>query len=107
MNDLDLDENNDTHLGGGNDFETTEGRAHFEQQIRVHITDVWWDLIGDLDPDRLQEVLEVRARRVARDLDNLDSIEYIDINRADDVPEKLVVEITYDTGEPVTFGVEQ
>jgi hypothetical protein len=105
--DIGLDENFDLALDHRNDFPVVEGRAAFEQELRVRLYAHFSKVLAEASPDDASTLLQVEARRIARDMGELDRIASLIIEPASDLPNTLDVTIFYATGTETTFSLSE
>lgn len=107
MVDLGLNSNFSVHLDDRNDLGYVEGRAAFEQEVVVSLTDyLYADSLGDMNFENIKHAVRLQVSRVARKHDELDTIARITIERSEDDANTLAVSVVYDTGGPLTFEVD-
>lgn len=100
MTDYSIDNNFDLHFNDVNDFVTVDGRREFEQDLVVRLHFDLADLLGtDLRSTNTEKKITLLATRVAKEYDQLDSLEEVSVNRSVDQPNTLDVQITYSSGE--------
>lgn len=105
MPDIGVDGNFDVYIGPRGDLPFLTGKAAFNQRIIYLITSEFHDVIGEGDPDKIREQIRVRANQIAAQSEEIDSLHGIYVERSDEDPNTMIVEITYDTGEPLVFPV--
>jgi len=105
--DIGLDENFDVALDHRHDLPLVEGREAFEQRVAVRVTIYFHRTIGNINRDNILSLLRVEAKRIARDVDEIDSV--VDFRAEYDVEQtgQINVTILYDTGDEFTFSVTE
>jgi hypothetical protein len=81
MEDLKLNSNFSVHLDDRNDLATVSDREAFEQSVVMMLTDFMYNTLPGLyQSNTIEEKIELQVTRVAREHNNLDALEAIDIN---------------------------
>jgi hypothetical protein len=108
MVDLALDSDFSVYLNDRNELGTVDGRAEFEQSVRVMITDFMYRrVIGESDPSTIKNKIRLEVSRVARRHDRLENISNIDISQSEDDPHTYVVRIDYQSDSLTEFEVSE
>ena len=105
--DIGLNDNFDIELDQRNDVPLVTGASAFEQKLRIRLTDYFLDLIGRADTQNAPSLLEIEARRVAKELDELNGISSIIIKQSEVSPNTLEVTIFYSTGTETVFPISE
>lgn len=103
--DLALDRNFDVFIGPRGDLATVSGRDAFEQEVIVRITEKYTDLIGSIDRENIPSLVNVEAKRVADEMDRLESVAAFRSSFSETDTNTLEVRIIYDTGDEFAFEV--
>lgn len=103
--DIGLDENFDLTFDGRNDISLVEGRAEFEQRLRLSITSFFNRVIGETNRDTALQLLEVQAKRVATQYNEIEQIVQIRVEYDDKRPNTINLAVIYDTGDEFTFPI--
>ncbi len=108
MVDLALDSDFSVFLNDKNGLSTVDGRSEFEQSVRVMVTDFMYrSVIGDSDPEEIENKIRLQVSRVARRHDRLSSISNIDVSPSDDDPHTYNVRINYNSDSISEFEVSE
>ena len=100
MVDYSVDEDFDLHFNDVQDFATVSGREEFEQDLIIFLNDELQDLLGTYKSvSTIEEKITLRAVRIAKQFDIVDSIKEINVSRPLDGTNDLEVQITYNSGE--------
>lgn len=106
MADISLGSDLSVHLDDRNDLGYVEGRAAFEQEVVVSLTDyLYAEALGEMDMQTIQQAVRLQVSRVARKHDELASIGNIVVERSEDNPNTLLVSVIYQTDGELTFEV--
>ena len=105
--DIGLNDNFDIELDQRNDVPLVTGASAFEQKLRIRLTDYFLDLIGRADTQNAPSLLEIEARRVAKELDELNDISSLIIKQSEASPNTLEVTIFYSTGTETVFPISE
>lgn len=97
--DLALDENFDVYINSEGDLASVSGRDKFEQEVIVWLTRRASEIIGEVDDDNIVDLLETYAKRVAVEMDRIDSVYAFGASRSDEDINTYEVEIIYDSGD--------
>lgn len=103
--DIAHDELFDTYLNQQDDLPIVEGRAAFEQEVVDRLTDYLQQVIGSIDRDGAIRLIELQARRVAEDTDEIDELVLFDAAYNTDQPNTVDLRLIYETGDDVTFSL--
>ncbi|AGC34298.1 T4 gp25-like baseplate wedge protein [Haloarcula virus HCTV-15] len=103
--DLALNSDFSVFLDDRNDLAVVEGREAFEQSVVITLTDFMQDVLSNYNPDTIKSKLRLQVTRVAREHDQIQSIDYINIYRKQDAGDTYVVEVVYLTDE-AAFSTE-
>lgn len=95
----------DTYLNQQDDLPIVEGRAAFEQEVVDRLTDYLQQVIGSIDRDGAIRLIELQARRVAEDTDEIDELVLFDAAYNADRPNTVDLRLIYETGDDVTFSL--
>lgn len=101
--DLAVNEDFDIYTDARGDLATADGRSHFEQEVMLRVSRRYLDIVGDVDRGTVADLLEVEARRVADEMEELDDVADILVRYPDDEVNTVKVTIIYDTGDELTF----
>lgn len=104
--DLALDEDGDIYLNHRGDLATVDGQEGLEQAVLINLLVRYNQIIEDHSRDTVLTIIELEAERVVDELDDINSVAGIGASFDDENPEKLLVEIVYDTGSATTLEVE-
>lgn len=108
MVDLSLDSNFSVFLNDRNEIGTVDGRAEFEQSVRVMITEfMHTSLIGESDPAKIKNKIRLQVSRVARRHGRLTDISEISITQPTDQPHTYHVRINYQSDSLTEFRVSE
>lgn len=107
--DLKLDENFDVYVDHRGDLATVSGREAFEQRLILRLTERLGDLIGrsSVEDGTVVQLAENHIGRVAQQSDRIDNVAAYNAEFSDERPGVLEVEVIFDSGEPLTFDIEQ
>lgn len=101
--DIGLNNKFNIELDDRNDLPTLSERQEFEQRLALAVNGRYQDAIGQSTEKTILELIEVEAKRVARDFDVIDRVAYINVEPDNEQPNTINLTLTYETGE--TFGV--
>lgn len=104
--DLAVNESFEVFTDARGDLATVDGRGAFEQEVMLRVSSRYLDIIGDHDRGTISDLLEVEARRVAAEMDEIDDVSDIRVVFPDDKINTVEVTIIYDTSEEFTFTEE-
>lgn len=102
--DLLLNEDFDVTLDDRNDLAVTDGRRELEQMIAMAVTAYFHREIGSISRVNAANNIEVEARRVA---DQYDDIEQVQSINAETMGDHIDVTIQYELREDITFSIEE
>lgn len=105
--DIGLNEHFDFELDDRNDAPTVEGRVEFEQKLRLRVTDYFHEIIGNAEGQNALKLVQVAARRVARDEQGIETVSAINAEYAEDAPNTIEVTVVYDTNDDFTFSLSE
>jgi hypothetical protein len=105
--DLGFNENFDIELDDRQDIPLITGRRLFEQRVALRTAAYFHTEIGSVDHDNVLSLLEMRARRVARDMDEIEFMPQFRAEFDDDQPGLIHVTIIYHTGDEYTFDISE
>lgn len=106
MADLEVDDTLDVFIDKTGDLAYAEGRNAFEQKISIALIDYYHNnSIGENDPDTALESIRVGARRAVQEVGDIEEVSEIHAEFSDTEPNKMLVDIIFDTGEPLTFDI--
>lgn len=106
MSDLFLDSNFSVHLNDRNDLGYVEGRDAFEQEVVVSLTDyLYAEALGEMDLKTIKQAVRLQVSRVARKHDELSSVAHIEVERSEETPNAILVEVIYHTDGELSFEV--
>lgn len=105
VEDLAVDKNFEVFISHRGDLGTVSGRDAFEQEIRIRLTEKYQELISGLDKDNTLDVLEVEAKRVAADMEQLDSVAAFQAEFSSEDANTVIVDIVYDTANDFSIEV--
>lgn len=103
--DLGIDKNFDVFIDDRNDLGLVDGRREVEQSIALQVSLYYYNQIGSSDLPNVEERLELRARRVARENRRIDSLEDIIVEPREEQPNVFEVTIVYNQDEDFSFEV--
>lgn len=106
MFDLALNEDFEVYIDHRGDLASVDGRRGFEQAVLLHLTERFSGLINSFTEENLLELASVEARRVANDMDMLNQVASFDARFSRDDPERLLVDIVYESGDISELEVE-
>lgn len=106
--DLAVDENFEVFINNKGDLAGVRGRAAFEQEVVIRLTDRMRDIIGEpaVDEETVTKLAETYARRVATAMDQLENVSTFRAEFSDEEVDTLEVTIVYNTGEMLEFDIE-
>lgn len=104
--DLEVNQNFEVFMGHRGDLGTVSGRAAFEQEVALRLQDRYHDVIGELEPEAIREVLKNQAQRVAQEMDKIENIANFRAQESTDVPNTFEVTIIMNTGDVLNFEVD-
>lgn len=105
--DIALNTRFDTFLNDRGDLAIVDGRAAFEQELTIRIKERFDEQIGELDKETAKDLILLSAKRVAQDMDRLDRIAQFEAEFLSTQPNTVEITIFYDTGEVLTFEVDE
>lgn len=105
--DILLNENFDFELDHRNDMGTVEGRQAFEQALAIRLSLVFEEVVGAVNWDSVPDLLRVRAKRIAQEMNQLSSVAAFDIERHPTLPNKATVTVIYTTTEEATITLSE
>jgi hypothetical protein len=105
--DILLNENFDFELDHRNDMGMIEGRRAFEQALSIRLSLVFEEVVGVVNWDSVPDLLRVRARRIAEEMNELSSVAAFKIERDPDTPNTAKVTVLYTTTEETTFTLSE
>lgn len=103
MADIQVDDDLDVFIDSTGDLAYAEEEDAFEQQISIALTNFYFQIIGEDDPDTIIEAIKVGARRAVDQVADIDNLAFIDAEFKDDEPNTVEVFIFFDTGEVLDF----
>lgn len=106
--DLRVDESFNVFINHRGDLAGVKGRAAFEQELIIRLTERMRGLIGqpDVGEDSLRELARSYAERVASEMDVLDSVASFAAEFSDEEFSTMDIELVYDTGEVLEFSIQ-
>jgi len=108
MVDLALDRDFSVFLNDRNEVGTVDGRAEFEQSVRVMVTHfMHTSVIGESNPANVKNKIRLQISRVAREHNRLDGISDIVIEQSDEDPHTYEVAINYYSDSVSEFEVTE
>ncbi|UBF22612.1 T4 gp25-like baseplate wedge protein [Halorubrum tailed virus 25] len=105
--DIGLNKNFDLELGGRNDVFLVRGREEFEQRLRLSVVSFFQRIIGNTNRETVLQLIEVQAKRVAQEYDEIEQVAQIQVEYDDERPNTINLTFIYDTGEEFTFPVSE
>lgn len=106
IEDLLTDKNFDLVVRHG-DFVGAKGRDAFEQKLRARVSENVIPVLGEMDKQNAIRRTELELERVAKQMDELESLAAYSAAFSEDKKGVLEVELVYDTGERLTFEVSE
>lgn len=106
VEDLAINRDGEVYLDARGDLATVTGTAAFEQELMLRVSGRYLDIAGTVDRGTIRDLLEVEARRVADEMDQLDRVVDIRIVYPNDAINTVEVTVIYDTGDEFTFREE-
>lgn len=107
MKDLALNSDFSVTLDDRNDLRTVEGRDAFEQSVAIYLQEFLYSASPDfLQRETAEEKLRLEVTRVARDHNELDSIEAIEVERDGVRDGAFLVTVTYTSQQQFDLEVE-
>lgn len=108
MVDLALDSDFSVDLNDRNELATVDGRAEFEQSVRVMLTSFMYSsVIGETDTKTIKQKLRLQTSRVARRHSQISYIDSIEIAQAENDPHTYEVRIDYKSDSILQFEVSE
>jgi flavin-binding protein dodecin len=105
MVDYSINGQKDLHFTEYDKFVTVDGREEFQQNVVIALQAAQADLIGQTSDDTITEKIQLAVSRVAKAMDNLDSIRQVNVSKPGDTvlgkrqpAGKITVEIVYTSG---------
>lgn len=97
--DIKLNENFDIQLNERNDLPIVTGREKFEQRVRIVITELLQDTVGENNSNTTLKLIRLKSERLAQNFDVIDSIVDLSAEYDKDEPNIVNLRIIYDTGD--------
>lgn len=97
--DIRLNKDFDVELDERNDLPTITGREKFEQRVRIVITELLQDLVGEMKPDITLNMINTKVEEVAQEFDIINSVVNTSAKYDKDKPNVINLKIVYDTDE--------
>lgn len=104
--DIAVDSELEVFINSRGDLAAVSGRDGFEQELALRLILRLTDLIGEVDDENIPDLLLTHARRVAAQMERLDSVHTFDITESGTQQNTYEFTVVYDTGEELTFEVE-
>lgn len=99
MADLGIDETLNVYIDSSGNLAFVEGKEAFEQRLLLEITERYYDVIGSTDPPEAIERLRIKARRIADEDPNIETMPSFNVEFTGESTKELEVTIVYDTGD--------
>lgn len=107
MGDLQVNSDLDVFIDDSGDYAYATGATAFEQKMIITLIDFYNDLVGENDRDTIVEQVKIGARRAVEEVGLLERVANVSARFSDDQPNTLIVDIIFDTGEAIQFGVDE
>ena len=105
--DLLLNENFDLTLDDRNDIPTATGSDLFEQRLRIAVTAVFQEIIGDAENETVLQLLESYAEDMADQFDEIENVAGFNAEYDDEEPNIINLTLIYNTGDALTFSLSE
>ena len=105
--DLKLNSDFDIELDQRNDLSLVTGREAFEQRLAIRSTAYFHELVGSTDRGNLISLLEIYAKRIAKDTSEVVGVAEIRAGFSEEQPNTAEVTAIYETGEDFTFSITE
>ena len=97
--DIRLNKDFDVELDERNDLPTITGREKFEQRVRIVLTELFQDLVGQMKPNITLNMINTKVEEVAQEFDIINSVVNTSAKYDKDKPNVINLKIVYDTDE--------
>lgn len=97
--DIKLNKDFEIELNRRNDLPLVTGREKFEQRVRIVITELLQEVIGETKPDIALNLINMKVEELAQNFDIIDSVIDSSAEYDKDKPNIINLRIVYDTGE--------
>lgn len=105
--DIGLNGENDVFLSHRNDVKLLKGREAFEQALRLQVTDYFYEVIGEGSTAVIQSLIQVQARRVAKNMNMIDSLKQISVKESSSQTNTIEILVVYKTAEEFSFSLSE
>lgn len=105
VEDLQVTQSFEVFMSHRGDLGAVTGREAFEQEVALRLQDRYVDVIGELEPEAIREVLKNAARRVAQEMNQLENVANFRAQEAEAKENTFEVTIIFNTGDVLNFEV--
>lgn len=105
--DIGLDSNFDISLDDRNDLPLVKGKEAFEQRLAIRSTEYFHEVVGSVDEENLLSLVELQAKRVAREDEDVERPVQVLVEFSETVPNTVEVTAIYETGDDFTFSISE